>query len=332
MLLGVLFAACNADAVCVGTPLNPITEVCWQCILPIKIAGQVVIPGADLDTVDLSNAPICVCPAPPPIFWRIGLTLSFWEPARFAEVVHTPFCFPSIGMGFSNPAMGTLAGANAAISSFGATDTPKLHSFYQSHWFIFPVWGVMELLTDFSCIELGGIDVAYLTEVDPLWNDDLLSSIITPEALLFANPIAQMSCIADAPLALIGGPAMSASNVLFWCMGSWGSAYPLTGNVGDPDLIQASGGVAARTIYKLCREFLIWDTAVALCAAVPTPIWIKANYKMHLAKPMRDFFCHPIGRTSLLWEYVKNPPFRAGGNKSDEFLWMIFRKRACCAL
>ena len=43
----------------------------------------------------------------------------------------------------------------------------------------------------------GSFDLAYLTEVDPLWNDDELTLILNPDAVLFANPVAIAACAAD---------------------------------------------------------------------------------------------------------------------------------------
>ena len=307
----------RAAAVCKGSFLNPITDVCWQCIFPVKIGG-IKLGGANMEDVpDQANAPICVCPFPPPVFFRIGIPVSFWEPARFAETVKDPFCFPSLGFGLPNPFKATLSGSNSEMANQEDQST-----FAQAHWFIFPVWTMMELLTDFVCVEHTGFDVAYLTEVDPLWNNDLLAFIINPEALLFANPIAQLCCVADSAAA-IGGLSLSP---LFWCMGSWGSTYPLTGHVSDPNLVQGNAAAAARMVYKLGRQGLLWDTGINLCAAVPTPIWVKHNYRMQIAKPVRSSGCMPIGRTGLMWSSGKNPPY-----EGDNFLFMMFRKRACCA-
>ena len=36
----------------------------------------------------------------------------------------------------------------------------------------------MEILTDFLCFEQTTFDVAYVTEIDPLWQDSALTSII----------------------------------------------------------------------------------------------------------------------------------------------------------
>ena len=45
----------------------------------------------------------------------------------------------------------------------------------------------MNLLTDLACQDQGGFDLLYLTELDPLWQDDELSFLLNPEAALFAN-------------------------------------------------------------------------------------------------------------------------------------------------
>jgi len=129
--------------------------------------------------------------------------------------------------------------------------------------------------------------------------------------------------VADSVASNAGLPLSS----LFWCMGSGGSAYPLTGHVNDDNYVQANNSIAARMIYKLGREGLLWDTATNLCAKVPSPIWVKSHYRLQITKPVRGFQCIPIGRSSLIWGIAKNPPTMKG----DNFLWMIFRKRACCA-
>jgi len=315
----ILQASQTFGSPCFGTFLNPVTDVCWQCIFPLKIGGITVMPGDSPDTPDLTNYPVCTCPIPVPPFFRIGITTSFWEPARMIETVKDPFCFPSMGWGMPNPWPGQLGG--------GIKPASEGHSvFSQSHYYIFPAWSIMELMVDSVCVENTGFDIAYMTEVDPLWNDDLVMAMLSPEAILFSNPAAQLSCVADAVSANLGLPL----SPLFWCMGSWGSAYPITGHHNSADYVQGNAAIAAKTIYKMGRQLLLLDTAINLCSAVPTPIWIKQNYRLQLAKPVRDFTCHPIGRSDLVWGSMKNPPFSAAGNKSDDFLWIIFRKRGCC--
>jgi conjugal transfer pilus assembly protein TraU len=319
LLLIVLFHAVETEAICrPGIPLNPVTDLCWQCIFPVSIAGIEIIPGPLENNVpDLSGLPVCTCPAPPPVFIRPGIPISFWEPARYVETVKDPFCFPSLGFGM--PTGGGFLGGGSQEQSNSSVDTS---TFAQAHYFIYPVWSMMELLVDFVCIEHSGFDVAYLTEVDPLWQNDILAFILEPEAILFGNPAAQTACIADSVSTNVG----FSMSPLFWCIGSGGSAYPLTGHVNDDNELMANSTIAARMIYKLARELLICDTALALCACVPTPIWVKHNYRIHIAKPVRDFMCHPFGRTGLIWGPFKNPPLMG-----DNFVWQLFRRRSCCA-
>ena len=77
-------------------------------------------------------------------------------------------------------------------------------SFYQAHFYLNPVLYWLEVLLDFPCLENGAFDLAYLTEVDPLWNDDELTLILNPEAVLFANPLALAACAADCVAATLG--------------------------------------------------------------------------------------------------------------------------------
>lgn len=309
-----------------GVFMNPITDVSYQEIFPLKIAGLTVfnVPS-NYDTFDATKRPVCICPAPPPLMFRPGIPISLWEPARAVETVKTPFYFPFIGTG--------LAGLGSAGTLGGTNDTQAdgnngQYTFSQAHYFIFPVWTALELLLDFVCLEHSGIDLAYITEIDPMWNDDSLSAILNPEAMLFGNPVAQLACIADS----VSTNAWRPLDFLFWCMGSSGSAYPLTGSVGYSNNVQASAATVGKMIYKLSRTLMICDTNISACGCVPTPIWVKSNYKYHMVRPTRRLKAHPIGKSSLFYEAGSNPLFHSGLGPSDEYLWMLFRKRTCCAL
>src|SRR3546814_6426677 len=85
----------------------------------------------------------------------------------------------------------------------------------------------MEIVTDFLCLESGSIDILYISEIDPLWQDSELTAIINPEAVLFANPLALAACAADCVSATVNLPV----DEMFWCAGCQGSMYPMNGNV-----------------------------------------------------------------------------------------------------
>ena len=316
-VLGILLPL-STHATCRSSFINPITDINWNGIFPVKIGG-VELRGTDIDTPpDDISSPVCVCGSPIP---KIGITASFWEPARLVETVKDPYCFAMIGMQLSNPQQGFLGGGRSSHSQDQEPST-----FQQAHWYIFPVWAILDLFLDIPCLDRGGFDIAYITEIDPLWNSDLSSFVLNPEALLFGNPAAQLACVADSVASNAGYPI----DPLFWCMGSWGSAYPLTGHINSENYIQANAGLGARMIYKLGREALLWDTGSNVCGPTLTPIWVKSHYRMHIVKPVRGSKVHPIGRSGLIWGSAKNPPFGSRGNAADNFLWMVFRKQSCC--
>jgi conjugal transfer pilus assembly protein TraU len=317
----ILFAltAHEACAVCSGTFINPVTDVCWSCMFPMQVGavdygnGQESPPGNVV-------LPACTCASGASVI--IGVSIAYWEHARLIETVKDPYCFPALGTGMANPNPGMLGGESRS-QDYADANT----SFKQVHWYVFPVWSILQLFMDFPCAEQGGFDLGYLSEVDPMWGDDSLSFLVNPEALLFGNPVTQLSCVADSVAATVGFPL----DPLFWCFGSWGSAYPLTGTVAESLPINSNPVVAARMIFKLGREGALFDTGISQCAGgVLTPIMVKSHYKLQIARPVVGAQCIPIGRPSLIWGSAKNPPMGAGANSPDNFLWVVARKRICC--
>ena len=90
-----------SEAICSGRMINPITDVCWDCMFPITVGSIPVVPSSRPDTENPSS-PLCTCPAPPPLFLRVGLSIGWWEPSRLADVTMQPYCFPNLG-GFVMP-------------------------------------------------------------------------------------------------------------------------------------------------------------------------------------------------------------------------------------
>lgn len=310
-LLGLLlFASMSYGGQC-GPALNPITDVSWQCIFPMRIGGLIQTnaggSGLDDDPDTISN-PVCLCGG------TVGVTMSFWEPARMIDTVTDPYCFGAIGQKLTNPKPGQLAGG------LTRTETGS-KAFQQMHYYMFPVWAILDLFTDLPCTDQTGFDIAMITEVLPHWNNEILAMLLNPEAVLFGNPVTQMACAADAAAAAVGLPI----NKLFWCQGSLPSVYPLSGSITATDYVEANAALAGRGIFMMGRIGALMDPGVNECGVVPTPIWRKRNSRLQLAKPVKSGSCIPIGKPGLTWTAFKNPPM-AG----DNFSWMLFRKNKCC--
>lgn len=301
---------------CTGRFPNPVTDVCWECLFPITIGEIPLAIGTQPDTRN-PISPICACPTP---FPRIGISAGFWEPVRLVDVTKRPFCF--VNLGGMTIAPGLSLGAGKAP---GDNDTDD--AVWHVHWYVYPLLYWLNLITDFACLEQSGFDVAYITELDPLWHDDELAFLINPEAVLFANPIAQAACAADCVASTVYLPLDS----LFWCAGCQGGMYPMNGKVqAHVGSIQSSLLATEKMAYKLHRELLLWGTSgeLALCQPYPMPVIKKSQYRSQVINPIPSTLigvCAPFGNSTILYEPGKEIPVIG-----EDFGYLIWRKRNCC--
>ena len=202
-----LWAAPASAQSCTGRFVNPISDVCWECLFPISI-GPIAIGSVSgvLDTPNPSS-PICLCGSPIP---RIGLSLGVWEPARLVDATRAPWCFPNLGGLTIDPGLPAGRGRTGAAGGDGAKG-----SVWHAHYYMYPLLSWIGVLLDLGCLEGGGLDIAWASELDPAWLDDELSFLLNPEAALFANLPAQAACAADCAASSAGLPL----DPMFWCAG-----------------------------------------------------------------------------------------------------------------
>jgi len=297
-----------------GPPINPVTDVNWQCIFPIRTGGVVEFSAGQRDPSNSTEDVTCTCMKGPVPY--LGITVSYWEPFAIMDSVTDPWCFMPLATTISAGQPGRLGG------TYSRTETGTL-SFAQVHYYKFPVFNLLDMFTDLPCNDTEvEFDLAMMTEVVPTWNDEIMALVLDPEAVLFGNPATQIACSADVSSIVTRDKPL---DQLFWCMGSWGSAYPIAGTSNNSDFIEANAAIAAKGIYMMARSSLLKDRAISVCGASYSPIWRKSHYKMQLMKPVRDSQCRVIGEPGLLWTHGKNRPY-AG----DNFSWLLFRKNRCC--
>lgn len=316
IIIPLFFIFSKVDAECTGNFINPITDICWSCLFPISIGDATVVSGSNPDTSN-PGSPIQVCPAT--IGFRVGLAIGYWEPFATTDVTRSPYCLVNLGGIKLNIAYGAVRGASESKES-GTTG-----AFYEVHWYKYPVIYWLNIITSLGCLEGGDYDIGYVSELDPQWDDDSLSFLVNPEDILFANPIAQASCAADSIAALHG----TAINKLFWCMGSQGASYPLTGHVSfEYSTLENSVLLSERMAFKLHREGLIEDSSgenEAVCHQTYTPIIPKNRYRYEMVNTIPDAnACHPFGRSTALWQLGKITPADVGN-----YGYLIWRKRNC---
>ena len=299
---------------CVGRPVNPVTDVCWSCLLPIKIAG-VNITGGDIDT-PTSKSILCACsrpgiPVPVP-----GIPIAFWEPARLVDVTKSPMCMVSLG--------GISLGSSSVK---GFKEDREGEAFYHVHWYIYPVIYWLEILLDFVCLEMASVDVAYMTEFDPMWSDDAKTAILNPETLMFGNPLTQAACVADCATSSTG----LSNDSMFWCAGCQGGIYPYSGTTSSHN-----GGVGtaqlivSKFMAKMHRQMMLWGYygKEGMCGKYPMPVIKKSQYRLQMTYPVPEFSsCKRIGQTEVLWQSGKEYPIFG-----EDYGFLIWRKRDCCLL
>ena len=317
LLVAFLVLSNNLNAShCTGHFVNPIKDVCWKCLFPLSI-GNTSIVGSHLPDTRNAASPIGRCGT------RIGLNIGFWEPHALVDVTDTPYCLVNLGGHQVNLGLKQSRGGQHHVGQ------GEVGAFYHVHWYKYPLLNWLELITSVGCLQTGDFDIAYLTELDPQWSDSEMSFVLNPEAALFGNPIAQTSCAADALASTLQSTPMDS---LFWCAGSHGSHYPLTGHVNAPvSPVQTALLLAERLNYKLHREGLILDSSPdvgSICFEHYTPTIPKSRYRYEMVNQVVDGgHCYPTGASTLTWEAGKIKP-----HTPDQYGFLVWRKRNCTFL
>ena len=324
-----------ASLTCKGRFVNPLTDICWSCIMPISVGqwsfGTSTVKPKNRDTKNPSF-PICACikanvPVP-------GITVGFWEPVRLVDITRTPMCMTNLGgIQMGSPQYKKLGGFEQKYEK----NHPKHSSFYHLHYYIYPLIYWLELITDFMCLEQNTFDIAYMSEFDPTWNDSKLHNLLNPEVFLFANPLAQAACMGDCTAATVNLP----SDTLFWCAGCYGNIYPFSGVNNDHiGGIQSSSLLTVRAIAKMHRLGLAQETSTdentslpgggKLCRKSIALKIKKSQYKLQLTNPKPttgDIACWPLGFTDTLYSSGKEYPY-----DGEDFGYLIWRKTNCCLM
>jgi len=306
-----------------GSFVNPLTDVGWTNLFPFKIAGITIIDSDLPDVPEPTDSPVCFCMEPVP---RIGLVVSFWEPYRVVESVFNPLCFPSLGISLEGILPYKLFRGGITQGNLKEQESSYVA---QAHFIISPFLFLLNLLRDVVCFTSGAnsFNIGYMTEINPFWQDEVLSLLASPEALLFANPITDLACIGDSILSAFGRP----NEVLFWCLGTWhSSVYPFTGRTGHETIIEGAATISARLLYKMHRDLRIWDANLDVCMDVPTPIWRKKHWRFQPLRPSAlTSGSARIGQLPETWAYKTGLiKFKVKGLNNWAFL--LWRKVTCC--
>lgn len=300
-----------------------ITDICWDCVFPIRVAG-VPISGSlfrDRYPSGAATRPFCMCfdnlGVPKP-----GVTTQFCQPNRLVEFQRVAGCasvLNGIRFPFNRFNLG-YEGRHSEQRNYEGT-------YRHYHYYAFPVMIMLDMFVPIHCNPgaFHDLDVMYLSEVDPTWANDEIAFFTNPESALVGNPLAVVTCIPDAVAASVGEPL----DTLWWCAGSWGGIYPLSGNVlGRDGTLRTTSLMSARVLAQLHRRGVEWGTVgnENFCGGSVTPYLPKFQYRftvMHPVAETDDF--HALGSSPLLWGMGRTIP-----SVGEDPIYLIWRWLDCC--
>ncbi len=361
---------------CHGKFINPITDICWSCIFPMFIApvpmvfnygnqkggtiiddDKLIPPGFPYASSGKLPLGACTCQERS-VIAPIGLMMSWYEPSRFVDVTRSPFCM--VGLGGIDLSSGLSGILPAPGYGDERHDGETSSSFYQTHWFLDPIMAILGII-DTAC-NIGSsksMDLLFMSEVDPTWNDDTLSIIFSPEVVLFSSLPAQLACGIDCVGSslpnipsdnslLIPTPyylrnksstnpasSLNPSKYLFWCGGCQGSLYPLDGNNSDNAYAVQSSILSAEKLNGLVHRMGLEDMTTGIfgmCNNLAPDMFLnKAEWKYSMGFPIPQTAytacCNAFGETDAMWNSSASFPYTG-----EDFSYVMYHERDCCFL
>ena len=312
----------DTPGACSGRVPDPVTDLCWSCMFPMVLGKTIPVSvSGDLPDVETDATAFCLCGSD--INVEGGLNFSFWEPLRTAEVVRHPWCFPQLG-GISMEGPGSSDHARTSRTE----ETRRRTAFWNVHWYQSPWFFITEAVADTGCLETAPWDLAYLSELDPLWDDTVTSFLLSPDAALFTSAASGGACAVDCATALLG----TSLNSLYWCSGCQGRVFPLSGWMAAmTGSVQAWQLMAHRFAQKLTREGVLFSGhgASGQCGPYMQPLFQKDVWRTQLVYPSRNASgsscCQPLGRSTALLG-----PYRTTPMTGEDGAILLWRKRDCC--
>lgn len=303
------------------------TKVCYGCMFPVQIAGEP--RDNNVPWLARTSGTTCTCPSIYFGYPTTGPVYGQWLPIRMVETVRMPFCSTIAGNMGGDSSGGSAAMSQRLVGGFvGDEDSGgEKEGYYHFHWFAFPMGVLMDQNISMMCKsnESMDMDMLYMSELDPTWNNDELAITLTPEAPLLANDIALLACLADSVSASVAQPL----DILFWCAGAWGEIYPHSGHTpheGSPP--QMHSLIKTRATAGLHRRGLAFQMMgpTAVCANHPNPIMTKSQYKFQTVYPIaEENFNHWIGANTFRWGEHRNIP-----GKGEDWVSIVWAYEQCC--
>lgn len=250
------FALCatavHAVPGCVGKMWNPLTDLDYRLMGGIKVAGFSVMPTPSHLGSPPQHAPKAVCSCKDGLSSGIGVGLTFWMPSYINDMARQAGCIGFLGG--INVLPGFISQSSGQEYNHHAERKDGVTSM-QVHWAYADVTALAGKSLFERCKAVNGsMSISYMTEPDFVFQNDVYSVIMTPQAsILAAAPIlSQVTCGMESVANTLGGWQD-------WGVCAWkGTRLPLSGNTIAKDSAQVTNMDV--TIKYLTRSALLGTT------------------------------------------------------------------------
>lgn len=237
---------------CVGKMWNPLTDLDFRLMGGIKILGIQLMkaPAALGEPPNHKAKGICFCVDG--LDTGFGLGLTFWMPSYINDVARQAGCLGFLnGINILPGFISQSSGQEYAIHSpqkEGATNM-------QIHWAYADVLAIVGKSVFEKCDAVSGqMKIAYLTEPDFVFQNDVYSAIMSPQVALLASVplLSQMTCAYESIANTLG-------DWQDWGVCAWkGGRLPLSGTSMSKDMAQVTNMDVV--VKYLTRSALIGTT------------------------------------------------------------------------
>ncbi len=282
LVLGASTPALAATPGCVGKVWNPMADLDFRLMGGIKVAGITMMEAPDQLKEPPKHAAESVCFCKNGLKTGFGVGMTFWMPSYINDMARQAGC------------MGFLGGTNI-LPGFVSLSSGQEYNFHsptkdgvtnmQVHWAYADVTAIAGKSLFEKCDAVsGGMKVAYMTEPDFIFQNDVYSVVMTPQAsILAAAPIlSQMTCGFESIANTLGGWQD-------WGVCAWkGSRLPYSGSAIAKDSAQVSN--MDITVKYLSRSSLLGTTMRtmgkdATCKPVYSPFYDPFQHRYQWSYP-----------------------------------------------
>lgn len=293
-------------------------SLCIDCFYPVEIAGAVT--GGSAKDLPVPRAPsTCICPG------RFGYptegyTVGMWKPSYLLETTRLAGCSTVLGGTF-------MLGKKTAIKKAGGPGESS--TFYHVNLYGYPLDMVADMIPSSMCSkpqQNTAFELTYMSALDSTFSDDELANQMAPDAALITGYPAMIACMADAVASTVSQPL----EALYFCAGSWGQMFPLTGFTAQKSVPVRESSLAGTRALNLEHRNgeLNLTYGLAVCFDIPWPILPKQQYRFSQAYPMAETKkSRWIGSNVTVTGLERRTQVTTG----EDFVQTVWRFEQCCA-